>query len=805
MENNLNSIFHNKVIQKQVKPSFKSTEALQLPTNQYLQADTFTPSEPDYSQVELPTIYQNTSKIEKPPTFVEKLKKVDLFGGIYPWFENPLLMGGTCLALAKGLDKYTEGCGGEYEKSVLGKVTKFGDNLENSKFVQSKPIQTVLGWINTGATKVNNLLKKSDLITAMRKTPARPEKQMPKSELISQEVRFLHDFNDITRTLKLIPDEESAGMLSKVKGGNSIDFAPLKNLGLDKSEKKFLEEIFGKNYKKTAEEKLSNAIQLKRLNYSNSEINKIINSSNATEQVKKAILDTLGLTIDDIKNARIEPEKYIAKIKEAVTKAGKKVRIGDGHHSWLGDFQILERTISCDQIANKLKSINEGAKTKTGKFFAKAVHKIHRGFTFGGGKLGMWFFIAPSIVMMLKNLKKADKDQKVGTFAYGSIESISWVFTFPLAIAATYALGGMRFAGMSKESVKKFMEKTDVFNKLVDSGKLTDKAMYDKALKALKADRKALRHVEKQNLFARMVKGVTNFFYSDLNTIRSYKSGNFLADKARQIPNFFRHLCLEPIRFVLCAFGFESLFRNLIEKGSKTVFGNHYDHMKEEEHEALKKEQKKFTKEDLEKRLYEAQYEKLNPTTSLNQAQTYSPELPEATIANIKEDLIANAEEKERLAQEKRTKMAETVSTVENNTPETTEETTTPIETVQEEAITKSSTEEITKPAEINNEITTIPKTTTTAAKTENAIPNSVVLKPETNQKIDNYTYIPSSENIFAKQTKEEEPVKKYIPSQIGAKFTKTFDNSGIAKAMRRADLAEQKAVQILAGNFNGI
>ena len=87
-----------------------------------------------------------------------------------------------------------------------------------------------------------------------------------------------------------------------------------------------------------------------------------------------------------IKNVRIKPEEYVTKIKEAVTKAGKKVRVGDGHIDWLGSFQPLERTISCDQVANKLKSIMEGAKTKTGKFFAKAIHKIHRGFTFGGGE-----------------------------------------------------------------------------------------------------------------------------------------------------------------------------------------------------------------------------------------------------------------------------------------------------------------------------------------------------------------------------------------------------------------------------------
>ena len=556
-----------------------------------------------------------------------------------------------------------------------------------------------------------------------------------------------------------------------------------------------MKEFFGDEYKKLAAEKTSNAVMLKRLGFEKSKIKEIIESTDANTKTKQAILDTLGLTIDDIKNSRIKPEEYVTKIKEAVTKAGKKVRISEGNIDWLGKFQPIERTISCDQVANKLKSIMEGAKTKTGRFLAKAVHKIHRGFTFGGGKVGMWFFIAPSLVMMMKNVKKADKDQKVGTAAYGSIEAISWVLTFPLSIAATYALGGMRFAGMSKENVKKFMEKTDAFNKLVDTGKLTDKSKYKAALKALKAERKALRHVEKQNIFARMVKGITNFFYSDLNTIRSYKNGNFLADKIRQIPNFFRHLGLEPIRFILCAFVLESFFRKLVEKGSKAIFGNHYDHMKEEEHEAKKKDQMKFTKEDLEKRLYETQYQKLNPTEELNQVQAYSPELPETTIQNIKEDLIAKAQEKERQALEKKAM---------NTTAETfSEENNIPTETIAEENNIPAKTEEIVKPVETaNNEVIS---PAVVSNKSEEVIPNPSILNQATQEKVDNYTYIPSSENIFAKQVKAEEPVKKYIPSQIGAKFSKTFDNSGITKALRRADLAEQKAIQTLAGNFSAV
>ena len=145
-----------------------------------------------------------------------------------------------------------------------------------------------------------------------------------------------------------------------------------------------LKELFGDNYKKLSPEKTSNSVILRRLGFDKTKINEIINSNEANNKTKQAILDTLGMSVDDIKNVRVKPEEYVSKVKEAVTKAGKKIRIGEGHYSWLGRFQPLERTISCDQVANKLKSIMEGAKTKTGRFFAKAVHKIHRGFTSDG-------------------------------------------------------------------------------------------------------------------------------------------------------------------------------------------------------------------------------------------------------------------------------------------------------------------------------------------------------------------------------------------------------------------------------------
>ena len=72
-------------------------------------------------------------------------------------------------------------------------------------------------------------------------------------------------------------------------------------------------------------------------------------------------------------------------------------------------------------------------------------------------------------------------------------------------------------------------------------------------------------------------------------------------------------------------------------------------------------------------------------------------------------------------------------------------------------------------------------------------------------QKTDNYTYIPSSENVIAKNEVKTKETQKYIPSQKAGNFSKSFDNSGLDSALRRADIAEKQALQILAGNFGVI
>ena len=81
----------------------------------------------------------------------------------------------------------------------------------------------------------------------------------------------------------------------------------------------------------------------------------------------------------------------------------------------------------------------------------------------------------------------------------------------------------------------------------------------------------------------------------------------------------------------------------------------------------------------------------------------------------------------------------------------------------------------------------------------------NVIQKTQASGKRDNYSYIPSQDNKINPQDEKNPNKRSYVPSQRAANIEKTWDNSGLEDELRRADLAESKALRILAGNFDGM
>ena len=686
---------------------------------------------PEYYQIPEDKLSFKESLQENPGTMI-------LYEFVKPLIEHPIPSIITWLGAGYLLDKYTNACSGEYEKCLYKKAANFGDRIEQSKFVQSSPIQTLLKGAKSAGKGGKSIVEHSAILRAMRDTPTRPEWSTPLSEMLPQRQRIIHEFNTVASNLRLGDD----------------GFATLNKLALDSKEKRQLKNAFNvTRISEIPEEKASSWIQLSRLGKSEKEIEKIIaEADGGVSTTKKAILEAMGKDVEWIKSVKADSMgSYIDEVEAVTKKVGNKVKVGMGDFRYkgikLGFLTIpFRRTIGCDEIYNRLHSLTkEGTKTATGRFMSKAMQLIHRGLTFGGGKLGVLIFIAPALVESAINVRKAENKQKVSTGISSFIGHISWVITFPLALKIMHTIGGAKYAGLTKDEVKNCRKIRDKFNDENKQGLYAQKDVYNSKLKDAK---KAIKNIKdnsnwkKQNIFTKMIRGLASILTPDLERFDGRNTGNWLTSRFTKLKNLPRNLFGVPFRFAIWVIISMFVLESAIDKCIKFIFGESYNYEKEEEIKTAKKEQKKFLKEDLNKRLYEAQANKLRAAQ---------------ITKNVKQ-------------QQKQGNAMSTHGLSENSN-----------------AIPKA---EYNRFERDNYKYVPSPENT---IKKENKAKSAR----------DNYTYIPSQNSTIQSNTNGNySSARSYIPSQRAANIQKTFDNSGLESALRRADRAEQTALKILSGNF---
>lgn len=711
--------------------------------------------QPVQQEVRIPDIYYTPDDNYEPKSLTETVKQFDMLGMISNWFEHPILSLGMTAGTFAGFDLLAKKFGGEYEKSVLGKAANFGDKIHNSKFIQSEGSQKVLKPIGKFWDKTKAYLHKNKITSAMLDTPAKPEWEMAAQELQSQQMRNVDSFKNFLNKLKL----------------NSDELVKKQHLAIDKTDRAAAKSFFGvSKLSEVADDKLVNFVQLNRLEVPESEIKSILSGSNANKAVKDKILSKMGLTTTQIETILKDKTGETAPIIEkAMGQVKDKVRVGAGNISLLGRFQPFERTIGGSQYFNRFHA-QSAAKTATGRTMAKVMQVIHRMATFGGGKLGVLAFIVPHLVNTVVNTQKADKNQKVGTITNGILMSGMWVVTIPLAVKMLFAAGGLQNIGMSKENVLKCREISENFNKNLNEGKFATPQEADAARKEAKKAIKELKKVKDQNLLTKGLRKLGSF----IDIGNGSPKGRTLLQK---IPRIGKNAVGVPLRFIagMVLSGF--VLDGAIEKACAAIFGKKYDETREEEHKDSKKAQKQFLKADLQDRLYEAQRRKLEAAQNPPQPEPLK-EQPLTKVPPVEKNIeqtqplpVENQQQTEKKPEEQPQIKPQVLQQVEKQS------------------------DKIVNPVNVNK--TAEPPA---AQKTEP--------KPQLSQnrlKRDNYTYIPSSENVIKPPAKDEKTENKYIPSQLGAKFNKTFDNSGLEAALKRADRAEAKALEVLSGNFGNM
>lgn len=691
-------------------------------------------------QVQLPDMYYYADNYQEPESFKESIKRADPMGVFSQWVENPLLTAGTCFGIFKGFDWISKKFGGEYEKSLSGRAANFGDKIQNSKFIQSDSAQKVLKPLGNLWAKTKDLLNKNSITSAMLNTPARPDWEMPRSEMQSMQARNVQDFKEFASKLGLSND-------GKMK---------LINLGISKEETEAAKKFFSiEKLSKTSDEKITNFVRLKRLGLDEANIRTIVNDANASQKVKAEMLKVMKLSEADLKEILADTSgKTAQKLETALANSKGKLRASGGYAKIFDKigFQPLGRIMTGEQYYNRMHAISS-AKTGLGRASAKAMQIFHRMATFGGGKLGLLLFMVPSVVATIKNTQKADKDSKVGTIANGLLTSTAWVVTFPLGVKTLFSLAGLKNIGNSKDNVNKIREITDKFNEKAKAGGFATSDEFNTARKAAKEEIKKLKP-KGGNLLEKMLRKVGSFL--DIG------NGNLAGRNIFQkLPSFGKNIIGVPMRFALGMFIATGIFDAALVKGCKSIFGNYYDEMKEEEHIENKKKQKEFTKQDLSNRMYEVQAEKMAMNAP---AEPMNNEIsPQIAPNMVQEEIVAPAQANP----------------------------TTPTPVAPAPAVQQPVTQQV----EANAPMQKI--------DTYNYIPaqNSTIQGVGTMNR-DNYTYIPSQENVLSQSSPINQ--NKYIPSQLGANLTKTFDNSGLQGALKRADSAEKRAIQVLSGKFAG-
>lgn len=731
--------------------------------------------QPAQQEVRIPNIYYTPDNNYEQKSLTETVKQFDMMGMVTNWLEHPLLSLGMATGAFFGFDLLAKKFGGEYEKSLLGKAVNLGDRIQNSKFIQSEGSQKVLKPVNKFWNKTKTWLHKNKVTSAMLDTPARPEWEMAAQELHSQQMRNVDSFKGFLNKLKL----------------NSEELVRKHHLAIDKTDRAAAKSFFGvSKLSEVADDKLVNFIQLNRLEVPESEIKSILSSSNASRAVKDKILSKMGLTTAQIETILKDTTGETAPIIEkAMGKVKDKVRVGAGNISWWGRFQPFERTIGGSQYFNRFHA-QSAAKTATGRAMAKGMQIVHRMATFGGGKLGVLMFIVPELVRTIINTKKADKKEKVGTLANGILMSGMWVVTIPLAVKALFAAGGLQHIGMSKENVKKYMDLVDEFNTKLKEGKFATPQEADDARKKVKQQVKELKKVKDQNLLTKGLRKLGSF----IDIGNGSPKGRTILQK---IPRIGKNAVGVPLRFIagMALSGF--VLDGAIEKACAAIFGKKYDETKEEEQKEAKKAQKQFLKTDLQERLYEAQRRKLE--AAQNQPQ------PEP----LKEQALPKVPPIEKNIEQAPIK-PQSANIQQSEVQEIAQPQPLPVENRQQTE-KKSEEQPQVQPQKLQQDEKQA-KQVVQPIVTNKTAETSVVQKIEQKQPTiqnrlqrDNYTYIPSSENVIKPPAKDEKTESKYIPSQLGAKFNKTYDNSGLEAALKRADRAEARALDVLSGNFDNM
>ncbi len=470
---------------------------------------------------------------------------------------------GTWYAIAQGMDKFGEKCGGKYEDSILGKITgkadAFSDAVSNSKLGKSWFGRTIGNAYSSVAGYLDRITSnpKNRVLYALRNTHTMPECKMVIGPAAGVDGFFVMDTKSVFEEF-LKPAE------------NAIQ---LKQYGYDKAYiDQFLDSVKGLS----KPEKLLK-LQEEELKYFGVKAADIAGKTpEEIADLLKELKITKGLGFKDIKQfEQFTNEKYVLEhledFKNILKNGDQKLKIviwkKDGKMGKVTSH-LFGRELGLQELANKTELLTTGAKTKFGKFIGKSFAYLTEGCTnrFAGGKLAvlMQAFIFAD---MFIHAAKAPSGEKGKTLAERFVNDFTYFLALPLGIGLMHMVGGLKYLGMTKEQVESYRQLLKIFN---ENHASYSKNMYKMRKKVLEKQLTA----GVKNPFLKLLKKGANLLTIGIERMKPYVSKDKVnLNWLRKSKYFGKNALGYAIRFIIPMFLLSPMFAKWTTQATHKIFG----------------------------------------------------------------------------------------------------------------------------------------------------------------------------------------------------------------------------------------
>lgn len=518
-------------------------------------------------------------------------------------------------AIAKGMDKFSEKTRGDYNNTIYHKVGQFGDDItnavKNSAFGRSAFGQSInKGFKNLSEFFRKNLIDRFRITRAMAYTPSRPENAMVLSQADGMLGFLAGDYQQVVESF--------------LRPSASVD--DLVRYGADADDIRKYKDLYARATSPEARAIVLENAEFECLSkYTRKTGAAAVNLDSFTrlsleERIKKLkemkAFEFGAGSLDELEKLKTNVHSNTAKIIEVSSNANKRMFARafakkNGLLNWI-KFNLLNRDVYASEFSNKMAAsvgnmdlnadankaykqalesaglIDKIPKSALGRFLNKYMNIVLEGATnrVAGGKIMVLMQAFYFADVLYKSMKADGVGEKLKSFAERFTEMIAFFACMPMAIKLMHSIGGLQYAGMTKEQVELYRQHLKAHNMKAMSGgfanKIEWKVSKDKLVEELNAGVK--NPITK--LFKRIGRIVTvgleqirPYDKTDIGVmkdgVKTYRKGvwNKLKDLWRHPKFGIKQMAGYPMRIGLGMMIIMPFLGKLAVKGSHLLFG----------------------------------------------------------------------------------------------------------------------------------------------------------------------------------------------------------------------------------------